>query len=130
MLEVYKQVAHAADSTAPVLIVGESGSGKELVARAIHSHSKRAREPFVGINCGAIADTLLESELFGHQRGSFTGAVSDHKGVFEQAGGGHRAARRDRRHDGRAAGPVAAGARGGRGSAGRRQPVASSRPPA
>ena len=88
MLEVYKQIAHAADSVAPVLLVGESGSGKELVARAIHSHSKRAREPFVGINCGAIADTLLESELFGHQRGSFTGAVSDHKGVFEQAGGG------------------------------------------
>jgi len=88
MLEVYKQVAHAADSSAPVLVVGESGVGKELVARAIHSHSKRAREPFVGINCGAIADTLLESELFGHQRGSFTGAVSDHKGVFEQAGNG------------------------------------------
>jgi len=88
MLEVYKQIAHAADSIAPVLIIGESGSGKELVARAIHTHSKRTREPFVGINCGAIADTLLESELFGHQRGSFTGAVSDHKGVFEQAGGG------------------------------------------
>jgi len=88
MLEVYKHIAYAADSTAPVLIVGESGSGKELVARAIHSHSKRSREPFVAINCGAIADTLLESELFGHQRGSFTGAVSDHKGVFEQAGAG------------------------------------------
>jgi DNA-binding NtrC family response regulator len=88
MLEVYKQIAHAADSSAPVLIIGESGVGKELVARAIHGHSQRAREPFVGINCGAIADTLLESELFGHQRGSFTGAVFDHKGVFEQAGGG------------------------------------------
>jgi DNA-binding NtrC family response regulator len=88
MLEVYKQVAHAADSSSPVLIVGESGVGKELVARAIHDHGARAREPFVAINCGAIADTLLESELFGHQRGAFTGAVADHKGVFEQAGKG------------------------------------------
>ena len=88
MLDVYKQIAHAADSSAPVLIVGESGVGKELVARAIHDHSGRAREPFVGLNCGAIADTLLESELFGHQRGAFTGAVADRKGVFEQAGKG------------------------------------------
>jgi DNA-binding NtrC family response regulator len=88
MLEVYKQVAHAADSSAPVLIVGESGVGKELVARAIHDHGTRAREPFVAINCSAIADTLLESELFGHQRGAFTGAVADHKGVFEQTGKG------------------------------------------
>src|SRR5215813_4107837 len=88
MLDVYKQIAHAADSSAPVLTVGESGVGKELVARAIHSHGRRAREPFVAINCGAIADTLLESELFGHQRGAFTGAVADHKGVFEQAGDG------------------------------------------
>jgi len=88
MLDVYKQIAYAADSSAPVLIVGESGVGKELVAQAIHSHSKRAREPFVAVNCGALADTLLESELFGHQRGAFTGAVVDHKGVFEQAASG------------------------------------------
>jgi DNA-binding NtrC family response regulator len=88
MLDVYKRIAQAADSSAPVLIIGESGTGKELVAQAIHDNSKRALEPFVGINCGALADTLLESELFGHVRGSFTGAVADRKGVFEQAGGG------------------------------------------
>ena len=88
MLDVYKQIAHAADSSAPVLVIGESGVGKELVARAIHNHGARATAPFVAINCGAIADTLLESELFGHQRGAFTGAVADHKGVFEQAGKG------------------------------------------
>ena len=88
MLEVYKQIARAADSAVPVLIQGESGTGKELVARAIHAHGRRASRPFVAVNCGAIAETLLESELFGHTRGSFTGAVADRRGFFEQAADG------------------------------------------
>ena len=88
MLEVYKQIARAADSSVPVLIQGESGTGKELVARAIHAYGRRASRPFVAVNCGAIAETLLDSELFGHTRGSFTGAVADRRGLFEQASDG------------------------------------------
>jgi sigma-54 specific flagellar transcriptional regulator A len=81
-------VRQVAPSDASVLLVGPSGSGKEVVARAIHAQSKRAGKPFVAINCGAIPRDLLESELFGHEKGSFTGAFAQHKGRFEEAHGG------------------------------------------
>lgn len=88
MLELYDTLARVADSDASVLISGESGTGKERVARAIHQKSKRSKKPFIAINCGAISETLLESELFGHKKGAFTDAQSDRKGLFEQADGG------------------------------------------
>jgi DNA-binding NtrC family response regulator len=88
MLEVYKTVARVAPTKSTVLILGESGTGKELIARAIHEHSPRANRPFVAVDCGALTETILESELFGHMRGSFTGAFADKKGVFEDAQGG------------------------------------------
>ena len=88
MLEVYKTVARVAPTKSTVLILGESGTGKELIARAIHQHSPRANRPFVAVDCGALTETILESELFGHTRGAFTGALADKKGVFEEAQGG------------------------------------------
>jgi two-component system response regulator GlrR len=88
MEAVLRQVALVADSEAPVLIQSESGTGKELLARAVHNASRRRGRPFMAVNCSAIPDTLLESELFGHVKGSFTGATSDHEGLFQAARGG------------------------------------------
>jgi two-component system, NtrC family, response regulator AtoC len=88
MSDVYKTIAKLAAGTSTVLIVGESGTGKELVARAIHQHSERAAKPFVAINCAALPDTLLESELFGYAKGAHSTATTDKPGLFETAGGG------------------------------------------
>jgi two-component system, NtrC family, response regulator AtoC len=88
MLDVYKLVARVAATSATVLVTGESGTGKELVARAIHTHSQRAADPFVPVNCTALTESLLESELFGHARGAFTGAIAAKRGLFEMANGG------------------------------------------
>lgn len=88
MKRVVTQIEALADTAATVLIRGESGTGKELVARALHVDSKRHEGPYVAVNCGAFADNLLESELFGHEKGAFTGAVATYKGAFERADGG------------------------------------------
>jgi len=86
--EIYRLIQHLKDSLATVLIQGESGTGKELIARSIHQNSQRSSNVFMAINCGAIPATLIESELFGHERGAFTGAVCQKKGKFEAAHGG------------------------------------------
>jgi len=88
MAHVLELIAVAARTGIPVLIQGESGTGKELVARAIHYTGPRAARPFLTMNCGAIPETLMEDELFGHARGAYTGAHGDKKGVFEEAEGG------------------------------------------
>ncbi|HEX2204996.1 MAG TPA: sigma-54 dependent transcriptional regulator [Longimicrobium sp.] len=88
MMAVFKSMARASSSDATVLVLGESGTGKEMVARVLHSRSRRARGPFVPINCAAIPENLLESELFGHEKGAFTGAIGRRIGRFERATGG------------------------------------------
>jgi DNA-binding NtrC family response regulator len=88
MLEVYRAVGRVAPTAANVLITGASGSGKELVARAIHAHSARAERPFTPINCGSFPETILESELFGHEKGAFTGADTSRSGLFEATNNG------------------------------------------
>jgi two-component system response regulator HydG len=88
MQRLYDQLQQVAASEAGVLITGESGTGKEIVARAVHEESRRSDKPFVAINCGALSETLLESELFGHRKGAFTDASSDRKGLFLEADGG------------------------------------------
>ena len=86
--QVYEQIARVAPTSVPVFIAGESGTGKELVAQSIHELSRRASQPFLAVNCGAIAPQLIESEMFGHEKGSFTGATRQHRGYFEAANGG------------------------------------------
>jgi DNA-binding NtrC family response regulator len=88
MVDVFKVIGRVAASSAPVLIRGETGTGKELIARTIHENSSRASLPFISVNCASLPETLLESELFGHVRGAFTGAYGDRKGRFEMAGAG------------------------------------------
>jgi two-component system response regulator AtoC len=88
MIDVYKIIARVASTNTTVLVQGESGSGKELVARAIHANSGRSGSPFVAVNCGALSETLLESELFGHVKGAFTGASHTRQGLFESANQG------------------------------------------
>jgi two-component system response regulator PilR (NtrC family) len=88
MMKIYKTIKQVADTRTNLLITGESGTGKELIARAVHENSARCDKPFTVIHCGGIPETLMESELFGHRKGAFTGAIDDKKGLFEVTGGG------------------------------------------
>src|SRR5690606_29224602 len=88
MREIFGVLDKIAPTSATVVIEGETGTGKEVVAQTIHDLSKRAKEPFIVFDCGAVPESLIESELFGHEKGSFTGAVTTRKGLFEMAQGG------------------------------------------
>jgi transcriptional regulator with GAF, ATPase, and Fis domain len=88
MRELIQTVTHVASSSASVMIQGESGTGKELIAKLLHVSNQNISGPFVAVNCAALPENLLESELFGHEKGSFTGAIKDKQGKFEQANGG------------------------------------------
>ena len=112
MLDVFKMIETVARTNSTILLTGESGTGKGLVAQAVHFHSLRRDKPMVSLNCGAMPETLLESELFGHMRGAFTGADVEQEGAARGRGEGHDLPRRDRRDERRHAGQAAARAAG------------------
>ncbi len=121
MQDVYRTIARVVPTMLTVLILGESGTGKELVARAIHDLGPRRRAPFVAVNMAAIPRELIESELFGHERGAFTGAAGPRVGPLRAGRGRHAVPRRDRRHAARGADPAAARPAVGRLHRGRRR---------
>ena len=120
MRQMYEQVAQVAATNTTVLIRGESGTGKELIAHAIHYNSLRAKKPFVKVSCAALPDSLIESELFGYEKGAFTGAEAAQEGPLRAGRRRHAVPRRDRRHQPGHAGEAAARAAGARVRAARR----------
>ena len=124
MRRIYEQISRVAVTAVSVFITGESGTGKEVVAQTVHDLSRRRKHPFLAVNCGAISPNLIESEIFGHEKGSFTGADRQHQGFFERAARRHAVPRRDHRDAARAAGQAAARARDRHVHARRRRRVA------